>query len=176
MGVHGYRRDVAVLVLTLALFAPGRLAAQQAERSSAPIIRNPGADTRLAWRLDSLWTIGGANDGRVTLSDQRTVRVAAHPALGILLLDGAGPKVYRLSADGAILDSLGRRGGGPGELRAPAHLTLDEQGNIAVFDRATGGFVRWSPRGEVLGERRVGAFVLGPEIEFVAGGVAYRSL
>lgn len=176
MGVHGFRRDAALLILAFAVLSPGGLAARQAERSSAPVVRNPGADTRLAWRLDSLWTIGGASDRRLTLSDRRTVRVAAHPGLGILLLDGAGPKVYRLSADGAILDSLGRRGGGPGEFRAPAYVTLDEQGNIAVFDRAKGGFVRWAPDGEVVGERRVGAFVLGPEIEFVAGGVAYRSL
>ncbi len=89
----------------------------------------------------------------------------AHGALqsdgGVVLFDARNQRVYRFSATGALRDSLGRKGGGPGEFRTVTALAVMPNGEVVLADAGKAALVRWSATGAVLPETSVRPFMLG---------------
>jgi hypothetical protein len=86
---------------------------------------------------------------------------ALAPDGGVVLVDGANVRVYRFTAAGVLRDSLGRRGGGPGEMRVPAHVVVMRDGQIIVGDLGRRALIRWDAHGRRLPETSVTPFMTG---------------
>lgn len=102
----------------------------------ATIVRAPAGPG--AWgvghrRLTELWRVGGTNEGE-ELSAPAGVAVA--PDGRVAVPDWELAEVAIVSADGRWLGRWGRRGAGPGELRAPAAANWTDDGRLAVLDLA----------------------------------------
>lgn len=52
----------------------------------------------------------------------------------IYVMDRGSFRIQKFNKDGSYIQTIGRRGQGPGELERPTFLTLDEEGNIFVKD------------------------------------------
>jgi len=61
----------------------------------------------------------------------------------------AGTQVRVYSADGTFLQTLGRRGQGPGEFQSIQALALDTKGRLVVYDRRLRRFTRYAPFEEI---------------------------
>jgi hypothetical protein len=134
------------------------------------------ADVELAWQADTLWTLSGDGTSGLLLSDLEARDLAVSENGQILLLDRAGRRVYIIE-NGNVQDSLFREGPGPGELLRPVSLTLDGDGNPAVFDRGKGVLERRSlASGDILPTMRVGAGVVGGCVQVVSDRIAYKRL
>lgn len=81
----------------------------------------------------------------------------------VLVLDQLNRTIYRFTAAGELVDSIGREGAGPGELRGPVQLELAFGGEIVVADALNGRLSRWAPSGRHLGDISLpgGQFVRG---------------
>jgi DNA-binding beta-propeller fold protein YncE len=64
-------------------------------------------------------------------------RATIAPSGDVFVSDGYGQyRVHRLAADGTVIRSWGRKGGGPGEFRWPVHsVAIDPRGRVLIADR-----------------------------------------
>jgi hypothetical protein len=74
----------------------------------------------------------------------------------IYVLDGPSAVVRMFDANGHQLRDLGRRGAGPGELRNPNGLLLDERGQIWIFDWRAQRYTAFLADGQLVGTYRRG--------------------
>lgn len=145
------------------------------DSAGVEIVVSRGADRALPRRFERVWSIGGSGDDRLELSSLAPHQVAADAAGRVYLLAADAGRVL-VVADGVVVDTLGRRGGGPGELAAPLALSVDaDSGIVAVYDAGKGGLVRWSRTGEVLPTTPISAMVWGPAVEVTGAGVVFTS-
>ena len=82
----------------------------------------------------------------------------------IYLLNETARKVYVISQQGELVDSLGRAGSGPGEFLAPDALDVSSDGVLTVFDLQA-GLIRWRVPAMALLDR----IRLGERIAFEGG-------
>jgi hypothetical protein len=73
----------------------------------------------------------------------------------LLVLDALTKTIYRFRPDGSFLDSLGRPGQGPGELRQPVDIEVGPAGEIAVADGVNGRVTYWTPAGQLAASTRI---------------------
>jgi hypothetical protein len=73
--------------------------------------------------------------------------IAVTPAGEIYVLDRQVTAVRRFGPDGTYLGSLGREGGGPGELRQPEAMALLPDGRVLVRDPGNGRINVWDSAG-----------------------------
>lgn len=79
----------------------------------------------------------------------------------IAVLDRSGPTIRILDLEGRLLRVIGRRGDGPGELRAPGGIALSQGGEIAVADPPNRRISLFDTSGALIAEWPV-AGRLGP--------------
>jgi hypothetical protein len=172
-----YRRWLISLVLLTACGTgssePDRVV--RTDSAGIGIVVSTGEDRKLPWRFEPLWSVGGLADERLALSQLAAHEVSAGPEGRIYILDAVAKRVLALSSGGEVVYTLGREGGGPGELESPLALTVDGDGVVAVYDFAKGGLVRWSASGEVLELDRIDAMFWGPKIEVMEGGAVFAT-
>ena len=133
------------------------------------IVTSGAVDRELKWTfeeigplLDTLGTpwIFNSVDSRSVVTDRagRTYVLTDEPA------------VVQFGRNGRIERSIGRRGGAPGEMRAPAAL-LVQGDSLAVHDRQRNVLVRWGPTLEPIADLPlVGALEGADAIAFRSGG------
>lgn len=123
------------------LARPGPLAAQEAQ--VAPVlVKHTGEDTELDWTFEPQWQVGGTTDtriGGIAFLTASHVDADSHGSR-VFVLDRRRQKVL-VVAEGLVVDSVGRRGEGPGEMLNPLALALTGDSVLSVFDR--GRIVRW---------------------------------
>lgn len=133
-------------------------------------------DQPLDWHLEPRWIIGGADNRQVALSELARFQVAADSS-AVYILDHPGARVFVVSRDGLVTDTLGRHGGGPGEFEDPWALAPLHGGGVGVVDLGARHLARWSPDlhpGDVVPIR--GAMdhpqlaVIGSQLLFVVNG------
>lgn len=66
---------------------------------------------------------------------------------GVLVLDLGNHALYRFDAAGRFLDSLGRRGRGPGEFQVPDGLVRTADGGMGVLDISLSSVLWWNRQG-----------------------------
>lgn len=66
---------------------------------------------------------------------------------GVVVLDLGNHALYRFDAAGRLLDSLGRRGRGPGEFAVPAALMRTADGRMGILDITLRGVLWWDRQG-----------------------------
>jgi hypothetical protein len=76
--------------------------------------------------------------------------IAVTPAGAIYVLDRQLTSVRRFGPGGTYLGSLGREGGGPGELRQPEAMALLPDGRLVVRDPGNGRINVWDSTGKSL--------------------------
>ena len=86
--------------------------------------------TFLPAEMDSLWSIGGAAADTLLLNPYWL----SAGAEGVTLWDGGRNAVIRISAEGEVLWTFGREGGGPGEFRTVRGIAQLPGGRAAVVD------------------------------------------
>lgn len=145
------------------------------DSAGVEIVTNPGEDRALPWRLEPLWRIGGFEDERLRLTGLEAHEIAADRSGRVYVLDSSGGRVLILSPEGELVGTLGRKGGGPGELESPMAISVDQDDAVAVYDVAKGGLVRWSANGEVLERVGIDAVFWGPKLETTGGGVLFAT-
>lgn len=114
--------------------------------------------------LATIGPAGTPSDTGSTSIDYRTIQRAAGPyhyptnlavaANGDLYVsDGYGnARVHRFAADGALRQSWGRPGNGPGEFHVPHGIAVDRAGRVVVADRENSRLQWFTPSGEFLEE------------------------
>lgn len=114
-------------------------------------------------RLVEDMRIGALEAGRSTAPTFGLIdELAPDERGGVAVVDAHGPWVLRFDAQGALRDSVGRRGEGPGEYQEVAGLAwladgrllvLEPRRGLLTFD-ADGSFLgQWSIRTNLVGER-----------------------
>jgi hypothetical protein len=115
------------------------------------IVTYPGPDRPSALTPREELRLGGREDD----PNQSFFRVAAGTvgadgAGNIYVLDYSANRVVVFDAEGNFVRTMGREGGGPGELGIAAGLLVDPDGSVGVIDFSKRGIVRFDPAGEPL--------------------------
>ena len=75
---------------------------------------------------------------------------AVGPDGRVYVPDGPNHKIVVFNASGSLNSVLGGDGDGPGELRRPVRVTLDDKGAAYVYDMQTNRISHFGPRGEFV--------------------------
>lgn len=129
------------------------LACDRGDPASAPAFFSEGAGARevRSSQYDTLWTYGGLQD---------TVLVAPNTLLatadGIYVLDVSTQRVVKLTWEGAVAWTYGRRGQGPGELLRARAMSETADG-VVVADTDNQKLLWMDRSGRLQREARIGA-------------------
>jgi 6-bladed beta-propeller len=146
---RGGRRSVpaggAGLMATVALVAAAP--AWTSPASAQQVVDLPASDKALSHALDPVFTIG-TFDGAdwETFGDIRSV--AFDGAGNLYVFDGQSSRVVVVDRNGKYLREMGKKGDGPGELRAPAEFTVMKDGTVVIADLGHRAYVLYGPDGK----------------------------
>jgi hypothetical protein len=145
----------------------------RADSAGVRLITSVGADTTLPWTFEE---VDGLRDtlGEPYLFTRLWQRGVITDRAGRSYVLTRDPAILRFGRDGRLERTLGRRGGGPGEMELPAVMAV--QGDtIVVLDLMKRALVRWSPTFDPIGDRRLeGALERANGIAFRTGGLWYQ--
>lgn len=99
----------------------------------------------------------GALDGRPEEQFGSIVDVLPLSTGGVAVLDGQAAEIRVFDSGGTYRNTLGSRGDGPGELRAPSALGPVGEDSLAVFDRRSMRITRFALDGGIGGVTTLGA-------------------
>lgn len=158
------RRTLSVTVVALFLVGSTGTACEESIRYTPAVERrdsvgielvtSPADTRRLPWTYDERFALGGADAGPESFYRLGSAAVGSDSAGRIHVLNTVEHQVATFGPAGAFLRAVGGEGGGPGELRRPANLSVRQSGEISVFDYGKRVLVRWGPTGELLPEMR----------------------
>lgn len=103
----------------------------------------PGTLMAQAPTLEPLATL----PGRAPILLAEIQDVALLEGGGVMVLDLGNRTLYRFSAAGRFVDSLGRRGRGPGEFQLPAGIVPATGGGFGILDIGARTLLWWTPSG-----------------------------
>jgi hypothetical protein len=170
-----WRRNTLLVPILVALAGcagadtPGTVV--RTDSAGLTIVTSAGPDRSPPFVLEREWSVGGVGSD-VELTEILPWHVAAGSGGRVYVLDAAGQRVLVLGPGGAVEDTLGRGGGGPGELMRPISVAVSPDGAVGVWDQGRGAVVAWRD-GEPLLARRVAASFWGPDLRLLGGGVAF---
>lgn len=141
---------VGLLVLVAACGGDHQRATTRVDSAGVEIVTYAGPDVPLAWSFDSLFALGGADSGPQSFYQLRGGVVGADAAGNLYVLDAAAKHIVVFDSTGALLRTMGREGGGPGEMRWPITLVVAPDGRAAAFDIGKGGLVWFGREGAIL--------------------------
>ncbi|MBE0595403.1 MAG: 6-bladed beta-propeller [Gemmatimonadales bacterium] len=125
---------------------------QRTDSAGVEIVVSGGSDRALDWQLTRLFELGGSDEGPESFFRVSAQRVGADGRGNLFVLDAENARVVVFDDDGTFVRSVGSRGGGPGEFKAPISLSVSPDGAVAVFDFARGSLVRFNEYGQVVAE------------------------
>jgi hypothetical protein len=108
---------------------------------STVVSQSPNASLTPAFVLETTLPIGTSVEfGEVNHLD-------LDPNGTVVVADDMNYRIYRFSTRGELIDSIGRRGRGPGEFESVAGFGVGPQGEIGLADIRVGRVVIFSPNG-----------------------------
>ena len=134
---------LASLVFTACGGAAGDAAAEAGEASL------DGPDRMIEPVAEDVYTVG-ALEGEAWETFGNVSDVAFDDAGNLYILDRDAGHIVKVSPQGEYLQTIGRRGDGPGELSGPLGLALMPDERVVVFDFSRQGFQVFSTEGEFI--------------------------
>lgn len=114
------------------------------------IIDAPTADSPLPWTITEIRRLGGADSGAASFTEASAWSVGTDRQGLIYVLDRLGSQVAVFDSTGAVIRTMGRKGGGPGEFQFPGSLIVTPAGEASVFDFSKQALVKFAPDGTSL--------------------------
>lgn len=165
----------AIVALTLPLTAcggtPDGRRADVVDSAGVSVVWNRGPDVPLDWGFEPAVTIGGEADGPQAFFQVGANSVDVDAVGNVYVLDRGNYRILVFDREGRHLRTMGRQGGGPGELEWPHTLIVLPNGAVSAADLGKRGLVRYAPDGAVLGHRLLEGWSGGP-LHPTAAGVA----
>jgi hypothetical protein len=134
--------------------APERERVERADSAGVQIVLNHAPDRELDWKFSERFHLGGADEGPEAFYEVGPWLVSVDGQGRIFALDPSNFRVVVFDSSGRHLRTVGRKGGGPGELERPAMLSVAPDGTAAVVDWGKGALVRFAPDGTPLADAR----------------------
>ena len=113
------------------------------------IVDAPAVDTPLPWTVTEIRRLGGADSGAASFTEASAWSVGTDRQGRIYVLDRNNFQVAVFDSSGNVLRTMGRKGGGPGELQFPGSLIVTADGAVSVFDFSKQALVKFAPDGGV---------------------------
>ena len=124
------------------------------DSAGVTIVTSGAVDRPLPWTFTEVARIGGEDEGPGAFSRAMPGNVGVDGTDRIHVLDYDAMQVHTFTDEGVPVESVGRKGGGPGEFTFPSGLAVSEAGQRAVFDFGKQALLGWSSDGAVLPEVR----------------------
>lgn len=173
----------ALGVLLAGCAAGGDAGANRVERvdsAGIAVVRNIGPDRPLRWAVHEVLRLGGADEGPEAFFNVYPQSVQVDARGHLIVLDAGNHQVHEFDREGRHVRTLGREGGGPGEMELPSMLSLGPDGIVGVYDYTKRGVLRFAADGSPLETMRVnrpprygavlaGSGLLGVYSEFTMG-------
>lgn len=144
----------ASLLLTAILWACGggdaSPGAVREDSAGVEIVRHAGADRPLDWSFERVAVLGGEAEGPESFTSVYAFGIDVDSTGRLHVLDRDAFRIVVFDSALSVERTLGSEGEGPGELAGPLALDVRPGGEVAVFDYARGGLVRWGPDGASL--------------------------
>ena len=135
--------SLLITAVTAASPASAKSSGQEDQYASVPIVQDSEGDRTLQWQFEQQWAVGGAADTLVVSS------YPFHPAWvdvdesgRVYVLQGRSRVLVLSGQDGSLVGTVGRRGGGPGEMQDAMALAVSGDSLLVAYD-VNRGFVRW---------------------------------
>lgn len=126
------------------------------DSSGVAIVRGPAADVPLVWTFAEVGRIGGADTGVQSFDYVAPHSVTTDGAAHIAVLDAShSNQIHVFDSSGQWIRTVGRRGGGPGEMQYPQGIDVDRDGSMSVMDDAKQALLSWNRAGALLPERKL---------------------
>jgi hypothetical protein len=140
----------AVMASACAEAGTARPRAERADSAGMEIVRSPGKDHPLDWTFEPVLSLGGADDGPESFYELGAGFVATDARGNLYVLDHGNYRVAVFDSAGKHLRTMGRKGGGPGEMQFPIAISVTPEGEVGVFDLMRHSLLRFGPDGEIL--------------------------
>lgn len=134
-------------------------------KNNTKIVKNPSDPVygEILFELEKDLSIGREDDDNYLFYDPRNIAVDEQG--NVFILERGNCRIQKFDKNGKYLQTIGKKGQGPGELERPYSLFLDQNNNIYVSDRRkihffnhTGEFVKTVPLSD-----QVNDFWVSPE-------------
>ena len=135
--------------------------AVRTDSAGVEIVQSPGEDRPLSWTLEPKVTIASDDTQGAGVFDPNEYAIRTDSVGRVYVMDRSGNRIIVFDVDGRYLRSLGRKGGGPGELGFPLAFAVAANGTVSVFDAAKHRLVRFAPDGSILPEKEMGSGFFG---------------
>ena len=122
----------------LSCFSAVALLASAVPLLAQPVVRLPAADQVIRREARTVFTVGAA-DGSGADVFGAIGDVGFDEAENLYVLDRMNARVVVFDSTGRFIRSMGRRGGGPGELAAPQQMAVSRAGEVVVSDAGRRG-------------------------------------
>lgn len=155
MQIRRMRRLIGLGLLSLTLAACGAEApvstdVVRADSAGVKLITSLRADTALAWKFDTVGTLTDSL-GEPWLFTGVSPQMVLTDRAGRTYVLEREPAIRRFGRTGQYERSVGRKGGGPGEMGFP--FSLVQQGDtLGVVDMERAALVRWGPDFEPISD------------------------
>jgi hypothetical protein len=126
---------------------------ERTDSAGVEIVHNLGGDRPLAWRFEEVLRLGGADEGPASFYRLAPALVGVDGRGNLHVLDGGNHRVAIFDPHGRPLRTLGREGGGPGELEIPLTMDVAPDGTVRVHDITKPALVQWDSAGALLPSR-----------------------
>lgn len=128
---------------TLLLLLGGAIAVACADRGAD----RPDPDALVQSPLERLWQVGGVDDTTLVFETLTRNDVVADARDRLFVIDRTGGRIAVLDSTGAVVDTWGAPGPGPGEFLFPLTLAVAPDGALHVFDAEKSRLVVFTPEG-----------------------------
>ena len=105
--------------------------------------------------LEYVQTIGELDSQDENYQLFQPVDAARDSEGNIYVLEMGNARIQKFSPDGEFIRTIGRKGGGPGEIQQAIVMEIDRKNNLYVYDLGNFRIQIFSPDGEDLGSHRI---------------------
>jgi hypothetical protein len=165
------RRLAAIALLAAGCAVQDQPGSTRTDSAGVELVAYAGPDRPLDWTFDRLFTIGGKDTGEESFYALSPGYVGADAAGNLYVLDRSAHRVVVFDSTGTALATLGRAGGGPGEIQRPFGLSVAADGTVGVVDLGKQALVRFDAAGQALPQEPFPPGYRGGGLRMVPGGL-----
>ena len=112
------------------------------DSAGVTLVDNDGPDRAAPWRLEPIATIGGADTGVENFGRLDYSTVGADTLGHVYIVNEAEGHVVVFDSAGRYVRTIGRKGGGPGEIQGVGSMFVEPSGGVAIQDYGKMALVR----------------------------------